>query len=32
MKTKIYSLIIRILIVLGAFAFLSIPATLGVMR
>lgn len=32
MKTKIYSLIIRILIVLGAFLVLSIPATLGVLR
>ena len=32
MKTKIFSLIIRILLVLGAIAVLSIPATLGVMR
>lgn len=32
MKTKIYSLIIRILIVLGAFLVLSLPATLGVLR
>lgn len=32
MKTKIYSLIVRLLLVLGAFALLSIPATLGVMR
>lgn len=32
MKTKIFSLIIRILIVLGAFAVLSIPASLGVLR
>ena len=32
MKTRIYSLIIRILLVLGAVAVLSIPATLGVMR
>ena len=30
MKTKI--LIIRLLIVLGAFAVLSIPASLGVLR
>ena len=32
MKTKICTLIIRILLVLGAFAVLSIPASLGVMR
>lgn len=32
MKTKIFTLIIRILLVLGAFALLSIPATLGVLR
>lgn len=32
MKTKIFSLIIRLLIVLGAFAVLSIPASLGVLR
>ena len=32
MKTKIYSLIIRILLVLGAVVVLSIPASLGVMR
>lgn len=32
MKTKIFSLIIRILIVLGALMLLSLPATLGVMR
>lgn len=32
MKTKICTLIIRILLVLGAFALLSIPATLGVLR
>lgn len=32
MKTKIFSLIIRILIVLGAFLVLSLPATLGVLR
>lgn len=32
MKTKIFSLIIRLLIVLGAFALLSLPATLGVLR
>lgn len=32
MKTKICTLIIRILIVLGAIMVLSIPATLGVLR
>ena len=32
MKTRIFSLIIRILLVLGAFAVLSLPATLGVLR
>ena len=32
MKTKICMLIIRILIVLGAFLVLSIPASLGVLR
>lgn len=32
MKTKIFSLIIRILIVLGAIAVLSVPASLGVLR
>lgn len=32
MKTKICTLIIRILLVLGAVVVLSIPATLGVMR
>lgn len=32
MKTKLFTLIIRILLVLGAFAVLSIPATLGVLR
>lgn len=32
MKTKVFTLIIRILLVLGAFAVLSIPATLGVLR
>lgn len=32
MKTKIFSLIIRLLIVLGAFLVLSIPASLGVLR
>lgn len=32
MRTKLFTLIIRILIVLGAFAFLSLPATLGVLR
>lgn len=32
MKTKICTLIVKLLIVLGAFALLSIPATLGVMR
>ena len=32
MKTKLCTLIIRLLLVLGAFALLSIPATLGVMR
>lgn len=32
MKTKICTLIIRILLVLGAVVVLSIPATLGVLR
>ncbi len=32
MKTKLFTLIIRILLVLGAFAVLSLPATLGVLR
>jgi len=32
MKTKIFTLIVRLLMVLGAFALLSLPATLGVMR
>ena len=32
MKTKFCTLIVRLLIVLGAIAVLSIPATLGVMR
>ena len=32
MRTRICTLIIRILLVLGAFALLSLPATLGVMR
>ena len=32
MKTRICMLIVRLLLVLGAFAVLSIPATLGVMR
>ena len=32
MKTKLCTLIVRLLIVLGAFALLSLPATLGVMR
>ena len=32
MKTKLFSLIIRILLTLGAIALLSIPATLGVLR
>ena len=32
MKTKLCTLIVRLLLVLGAFALLSIPATLGVMR
>lgn len=32
MKTKICTLIVRLLLTLGAFALLSIPATLGVMR
>lgn len=32
MKTKLFTLIIRILLVLGAIAVLSIPATLGVLR
>lgn len=32
MKTKICTLIVRLLLVLGAMALLSIPATLGVMR
>lgn len=32
MKTKLFSLIIRILLVLGAVVVLSIPASLGVLR
>ena len=32
MKTKLCTLIVRLLLVLGAFAVLSIPATLGVFR
>lgn len=32
MKTKIFSLIIRLLLVLGFFLLLSLPATLGVLR
>lgn len=32
MKTKIFTLIVRLLLVLGAIAVLSIPATLGVLR
>lgn len=32
MRTRICTLIVRLLLVLGAFAFLSLPATLGVMR
>ena len=32
MKTKICTLIVRLLLVLGAMALLSIPATLGVLR
>ncbi len=32
MKTKIFTLIVRLLLVLGAVVVLSIPATLGVMR
>lgn len=32
MKTKICTLIIRILLTLGFFLLLSIPASLGVMR
>ena len=32
MKTKLFSLIIRILLTLGAFLLLSLPATLGVLR
>lgn len=32
MKTRICSLIVRLLIVLGAVVVLSIPASLGVMR
>ena len=32
MKTKICTLIVRLLLVLGAFALLSLPASLGVMR
>lgn len=32
MKTKICTLIIRLLLVLGAMALLSLPATLGVLR
>ena len=32
MRTRICTLIVRLLLVLGAMALLSIPATLGVMR
>lgn len=32
MKTRIYSLIVRLLLVLGAVVVLSIPASLGVLR
>lgn len=32
MRTRICTLIVRLLLVLGAFAFLSLPATLGVLR
>lgn len=32
MKTKLCTLIVRLLLVLGAFALLSIPASLGVLR
>lgn len=32
MKTKLCTLIVRLLLVLGAFAVLSLPATLGVLR
>ena len=32
MKQRICTLIVRLLLVLGAFAVLSLPATLGVMR
>lgn len=32
MKTKLCTLIVRLLLVLGAFAVLSIPVSLGVMR
>ena len=32
MKMKIFILIVRLLLVLGAFLVLSLPATLGVMR
>ena len=32
MKTKICTLIVRLLLVLVAFAVLSLPATLGVLR
>ena len=32
MKTKLCMLIVRLLLVLGAIAVLSIPATLGVLR
>ena len=32
MKTRICMLIVRLLLVLGAFSVLSIPATLGVLR
>lgn len=32
MKTKIFTLFIKILLTLGFFLLLSIPATLGVMR
>lgn len=32
MRTKLLDLLVRILIVLGAIALLSIPASLGVLR
>ena len=32
MKTKLCTLIVRLLLVLVAFAVLSLPATLGVLR